>query len=199
MVNIFITHHEADALGIAEAGGAGIDVDPALLELAEDGLIAFLAVDVAEKLAVDVLMAFAEVAVRSNHHTTAVDFGHASIHPNALRQSPFKMEATSGYLLLQLHPLSKEFGIIFLLKQCTGSDGEMLVGTEALVQQFYQFSHLPDVMLTDVQACFYTDAGGDQQADVLQHALECVHVTIHIVLYAVVGLRRAVERNLHPL
>jgi hypothetical protein len=84
--SISMTHHEADTLGIVEAGGAGLDVGPSLLELAEDGLIAFLAVDVAEKLAVEIVMAFAEVAIRGYHHTTAVVIGHAAIQSDVLRQ-----------------------------------------------------------------------------------------------------------------
>jgi hypothetical protein len=42
------THDEAITLGIEEAGGAGLDVGRPLLELAEDGLIALLAVNMPE-------------------------------------------------------------------------------------------------------------------------------------------------------
>ena len=57
------THHEAYALGIVGTGGAGLDVRPTLLELADDGLVALLAVDVSEELAIDVVLAFAKMAI----------------------------------------------------------------------------------------------------------------------------------------
>jgi hypothetical protein len=63
---IFFTHHEADTLGIVETGSAGLDLGPTLLELADDGLIALLAVNMAEKLAIDAVLAFAEVTIRDN-------------------------------------------------------------------------------------------------------------------------------------
>ena len=84
--NVNFTHREKDTLGIVETGGTRLDVGPTLLELAEDGLIAFLAVDVAEKLTVNVMIAFAEVAIRGYHHTTAVVIGHAAIQSDVLRQ-----------------------------------------------------------------------------------------------------------------
>ena len=75
----------------------------------------------------------------------------------------------------------------------------MLVGTEALVQQFHQLCHLPDVVLTDIQTYASMDASAGQQADVLQHTLKGIHVPIDVVLHAVVGLCSAVEGNLHTL
>ena len=80
-----------------------------------------------------------------------------------------------------------------------GIDCEILVGAETLVQQFYQCSHLPDVMLTDIQTYASMDASGGQHADVLQHTLKGIHTPIHVVLHAVVGLLRAVKGNHHMM
>ena len=111
---IFFTHHEAVAvtLGIVEAGGARLDVGTTLLELAENSLIALLAVDVAEELAVDVLLAFTKVSIGGNHHTSVV-VGTAAIPFNIPPHSPLTSESILHQLLFQLHPLSKEFGVIF--------------------------------------------------------------------------------------
>ena len=75
----------------------------------------------------------------------------------------------------------------------------MLVSAETLVQQFYQFSHLPDVVFIDIQANGYTNTGSGQHGDVLQHALKSIHTLMDVCLHAVVGLLRAVEGNLHLL
>ena len=111
---IFITHHEAltVTLGIVEAGGARLDVGLALLELADDGLVALLAVDVTEEFSVNVVLAFTKVSIGSNHYASVV-VGTAAIHFNIPSQSPLNSEAILQQLLFQLHPPGKEFGVIF--------------------------------------------------------------------------------------
>ena len=170
-----------------------------LLELADDGFVALLAVDVAEELAVDIVLAFAEMTIGNNHQALAVVIGPAVMQSDVPLQSPFMVVATRCYLLLQLHPLSKERGVIFRrtpTKQRDGIDEEMIVGPETLVQQFHQFSHLPDVVLVNVQAYLNTDTDCGQQADVLQHTLEGIHAPRGVVLHAVVSLLRTVEGNM---
>ena len=152
-----------------KAGGTGLDVGQTLLELAEDGLIALLAVDVADDLAFDIVLAFAEVSIRGNHHESVV-IGTTVIRFDAFRQPPFGIVATRCYLLVQPHFLFEECCAIFrraLTIKRYGIYNKMFVGAKALMQQFHQFSHLPDVVLIDVQANTHMDAGGGQQTDIL--------------------------------
>ena len=119
-------HREPNTLGIVGTRGAGINVGTTLLELADDSLVVLLAVNVTEEIAVNVVLAFAEVAIRSNHYAS-VTINHAMIQFDVLLQSPFVVfVATRRYLLCQLCLLSKEFGFFFrraLTKQMVGIDG----------------------------------------------------------------------------
>ena len=75
----------------------------------------------------------------------------------------------------------------------------MLVGAEALVQQFHQCCHLLDVIIIDVQANVHMDTGSGQHTNVLQHTLKSIHTLMDVCLHAVVGLLCTVEGNLHIL